>query len=199
MRSDEDDVVNEVKRVIKAGGLVNSRLMMKLIKEELNRHRNRLQLQKSSDDDVIKTRNKKHFFLLDGFPRNWENHIMWEKEMMPGIPYRNDGTAISNQYDTAGCIFLDCSEEVMIERCLARAELSDKDVDNGDEKRFDDQIDIIKQRLVTFQQNMGRVVEHFSAKEGQTKIFRINADLPKEQVLSNVKAELQKLDDVIFR
>jgi UMP-CMP kinase len=78
-------------------------------------------------------------FLVDGFPRNEENFSMWNK-------------MLGEKVYTPFIVFLDCSEETMIERCLKRGETS---------QRTDDNIEVLKKRFATFKDETMSVVKHF--------------------------------------
>ena len=66
-------------------------------------------------------------FLIDGFPRNEDNQQGWEEVM-------------GEHADMKFVLFLECTEEVMIQRITARGEAA------GDQKRNDDNIEVLKKR-----------------------------------------------------
>ena len=63
-------------------------------------------------------------FLIDGFPRNQDNQEGWMDVM-------------SNITDMRFVLFLECSEQTMIDRVKKRAN------ESGDNKRSDDSIEIL--------------------------------------------------------
>ena len=79
---------------------------------------------------------EKNRFLIDGFPRNYENFEQWNKLM-------------GEKVETPFLIFLDCSEEVMLQRLLKRGETS---------LRSDDNVESIKKRFVTYNQETRPVI-----------------------------------------
>ncbi|KFM75184.1 UMP-CMP kinase, partial [Stegodyphus mimosarum] len=82
-------------------------------------------------------------FLIDGFPRNKDNLDGWNREM-------------ADKANVQFILFIDCSEEACVERCLKRgAEGSG---------RSDDNIDSLKKRFHTFHQDTLPIVNQFSEK-----------------------------------
>ena len=71
--------------------------------------------------------------LIDGYPRNLENVRMWDEEM--GI-------------EPSGLIFLDCPENICMQRLLKR-------------KRCDDTVECIKKRFLSFKRETLPVIEHY--------------------------------------
>ncbi|XP_048587761.1 adenylate kinase isoenzyme 5 isoform X3 [Nematostella vectensis] len=86
-------------------------------------------------------------FLIDGFPRDIDQGITFEEQVT----------------DSDFVLYLECTEEVMQERLLKRAETSG---------RPDDNIETIKKRFVTFLEKTVPVVEHY---EKQSKAHRVDA------------------------
>lgn len=72
-------------------------------------------------------------FLIDGFPRSEENRTGWE-------------TIMGEDVDMKFVLFMDCSEEAMIARINARSESS------GENKRNDDNMDVLKKRFAVFRE-----------------------------------------------
>ena len=52
-------------------------------------------------------------YLIDGFPRNEDNQTGWESVM-------------ADEVDLKFLLFLDCSEETMLERIMGRAKAADE-------------------------------------------------------------------------
>jgi UMP-CMP kinase len=105
-------------------------------------------------------------FLIDGFPRNFENNEAWEKQVQP-------------KCDLAFILFLDCPEEVMESRLLKRGETSGRE---------DDNLESIKKRFHTYVEQTMPVLEYY---EKLGKVRRIAADRTPEEVYNDV-AELFK-------
>ncbi|CAM9246104.1 unnamed protein product, partial [Heterosigma akashiwo] len=80
-------------------------------------------------------------FLIDGFPRNWDNVAGWDRVM---------GAAV----DVDGVIFYDCPEAVLEERLLKRGETSG---------RTDDNIESARKRFKTYIESTLPVVQHYEA------------------------------------
>lgn len=100
-------------------------------------------------------------FLIDGFPRNQDNVTVWE-EQMPS-------------HQVKCILFFDCPEEVLVGRLLERGQTSG---------RNDDNLDVIRKRFHTFQQESLPIVEFYTA---QGKVERIVSDASVEQVYSKVE------------
>jgi adenylate kinase family enzyme len=147
--------VEEVRRVVDSGGLVRSEVMVRLLRRELARHKHKHQSGQGKGHE------REHYFLLDGFPRNWENHLQWQQKQPP--PRGGGGGAAGEDASSAvaACVLLECSPEVMTRRCLSRAEQQERQGRGGG--RTDDRLDVIQRRLDTFRANMGRVTEHFGS------------------------------------
>ena len=106
-------------------------------------------------------------FLIDGFPRNQDNVTVWERNMP------------SHSVD---CIlFFDCPEEVLVGRLLERGQTSG---------RSDDNLDTIRRRFKTFQEESYPIVESYVS---TGKVERIPSDQSVEQVFQQVKAVFNKL------
>ena len=100
-------------------------------------------------------------FLIDGFPRNQDNVNVWEKQMPA---------------HAVECIlYFDCPEEVLVGRLLERGQTSG---------RNDDNLDTIRKRFKTFQQESYPIVEIYEAKG---KVKRIRSDQSVDQVYQEVK------------
>ena len=67
----------------------------------------------------------KSVFLIDGFPRNQDNVDGWK-------------SVVGDEADIKGCLFFDCSEEVMLARIMERSKTSGRNDDNEEaaKKRF---------------------------------------------------------------
>ena len=134
-----------VKDSIEKGRLICSDIMVRLLRHEMAKYE-----QCSSSDSASMTG---RLILLDGFPRNWENHDAWHKFIM-----MNNESKCS--CEVAGYLLLDCSSDVMIERCLSRAK---RCAELGGEPRSDDRIDVIKRRVESFHRDLGKVTDHYGS------------------------------------
>jgi adenylate kinase len=113
--------------------------------------------------DLLKNAMKKGLktnkgFLIDGYPRDLEQGIRFEKEIVP-------------------CQFVlvfDVSEDIMKQRLMKRGETSG---------RSDDNADTIIKRLHTFKEATQPVIDHY-AKEG--KVCKIDASGSIESIFENV-------------
>jgi adenylate kinase family enzyme len=152
----------EVRRVVDSGGLVDSAVMVRLLKRELQSRRSKSKVLTEHGVDVSPSTCSDecggHLYLLDGFPRNWENHLQWQKEMASQL---KEGNEEGVEVEVVGCLLLECSPEVMIQRCLARGVTGD--ATGNMEGRTDDRLDVIRQRLDTFRRNMDRVTEYYGS------------------------------------
>jgi UMP-CMP kinase len=101
-------------------------------------------------------------FLIDGFPRNQDNVTVWENNM----PI----------HKVLSVLYFDCPEEVLVGRLLERSKTSG---------RNDDNLDTIRKRFQTFQQESYPIVEIY---ESQHKVKRIASDQSVEQVYQVVEA-----------
>lgn len=103
-------------------------------------------------------------FLVDGFPRNFENLEGWERVM-------------GGKADVQGVLYYDCPEEVMEKRLLHRGLTSG---------RSDDKADVIRKRFHTYIDSTLPVIHKF---DGQGKTFRINSDQVSLRKLSSRRAD----------
>jgi len=109
-----------------------------------------------------------HKFLIDGFPRNFENNEVFEEHMAPFV-------------DIQCLLYFDCPEHVMEQRLMARSETSG---------RLDDNIDSIRKRFRTFTEQTVPVIKHYSERN---KVIVVNAN----QSIVNVEASLSGLFQVL--
>ena len=114
------------------------------------------------------TEQHKTRFLVDGFPRNADNNRCWMEQMPADV------------VNTRFVLFMDCPEDVMQKRLLKRAETSG---------RSDDNIESIKKRFVTFENESMPVVQVYE-KEG--KVFKVDATKDQDTVFASVKAIFDK-------
>ncbi|KAI0396235.1 uridylate kinase [Xylariaceae sp. FL0594] len=110
------------------------------------------------------TNKKKGKFLIDGFPRKFDQAIKFEEAVCPA----------------RFVLFYDCPEEEMQRRLLERGKTSG---------RADDNADSIRKRFRTFVDTSMPVVEYY---EKQDRVARIRADVPPDDVYRATQAELLK-------
>lgn len=106
-------------------------------------------------------------FLIDGFPRSEGNVQLWEQKM--------------KHHKVEFVLNLECPEEVLVGRLLERGQTSG---------RSDDQIDVIRKRFHTFQDECKPIVEMYSK---QNMVRTIPADQPVEAVYEQIAALFQGL------
>jgi UMP-CMP kinase len=98
-------------------------------------------------------------FLIDGFPRNLENRDTFLKVV---------------GHDCSFVLFFDCPEEILEARILNRGE-----------GRADDNIETIRKRFKTYQDQTLPVVEHYRTMD---KVKHIKTDISIDQVFEKVSA-----------
>ncbi|CAA7391692.1 unnamed protein product [Spirodela intermedia] len=97
-------------------------------------------------------------FLIDGFPRSYENRIAFEK-------------IVGVEPDLV--LYFDCSEEEMVKRVLSR-----------NQGRVDDNIETLKKRLEVFNEFNVPVINYY---RGKGKVCKIDAVGTEEQVFEKVR------------
>jgi UMP-CMP kinase len=108
---------------------------------------------------------KSNLFLVDGFPRAMDQALRFEKDIVPGRMV----------------LFFECPEDVMLQRLLKRGETSG---------RADDNLESIKKRFQTFQEQSLPVVEHY---EKLGKVKKILCVDDPDTVYAKVRIHLQEL------
>lgn len=103
------------------------------------------------------------YFLIDGFPRNQNNLDGWYK-IVP-----------DNEVNVIGCLFLDCDDEIVVNRLLHRGETSG---------RVDDNKETIIKRLKVYHEETTPVIEHFKS---FNKCFTIDATGSVDSVWEDLK------------
>ncbi|XP_025203627.1 UMP-CMP kinase [Melanaphis sacchari] len=101
-------------------------------------------------------------FLIDGFPRNRDNMVGWN-------------TTIGDQVDLLFVLFLECPENICIERCMKRGAAG-----SG---RADDNLESLKKRIVTFVNDSMPIIEYFKEKN---LVKRVEAGKNVEDVWSDI-------------
>ena len=108
-------------------------------------------------------------FLIDGFPRNFDNLQGWQ-EAMP-----------EDEFHVEGVLFFDCNERVMEERLLERGKTSG---------RSDDNAEAIRKRFRTYLDSTMPVIQHY---EEQDKVFKVDATRGVDDVFAATSAVIQPL------
>ncbi|KAI1827994.1 uridylate kinase [Xylaria intraflava] len=101
-------------------------------------------------------------FLIDGFPRKFDQAVKFEEAVCPA----------------KFVLFYDCPEEEMERRLLERGKTSG---------RSDDNAESIRKRFRTFVETSMPVVDYY---EKQDRVARIRADVPPDNVYRATQAEL---------
>lgn len=102
-------------------------------------------------------------FLVDGFPRSFDNLLVWDRTMCGKVNVRF-------------CLYFDCSEAVIEARLLERGETSG---------RADDNVESIKKRFRTFFTETMPVVKKL---EREGRLRRVNSERSVEEVWADVRA-----------
>jgi UMP-CMP kinase len=105
-------------------------------------------------------------FLVDGFPRDMDNLKCWEDTM---------STVAEVQF----LLFLDCPQEVMLERLLERGKTSGRNDDNEES---------IRKRFFTYEASTRPIIEHF---RDLGKVRAVDSNRPLEEVYAEVQAHFQ--------
>lgn len=129
-----------IDQCIKEGLIVPAEITISLILEEVNKSKIRC-------------------FLIDGFPRNKDNYEGW---VTLSAKYSN--------ISVARVLFLNCSEETMLQRIYKRA-------GESEEKRVDDNIEAFKKRINTFVNETMPIVQMY---EGLGMVLRLDSEKTQE-------------------
>lgn len=134
---------------IKQGKIVPVEISLNLLKNAMNKAKN----------------NDMKPFLIDGFPRNFDNVEGWEEVM-------------SSIADIERVLVIDCPEEILQDRLLTRGETSG---------RTDDNIETAKKRFKTYVESTMPVLEYY---EKKGKLVRIQGDLSPEEVYKHTRSKI---------
>lgn len=142
--SEQGDMINSY---MKEGKIIPVKVTAGLLKQAIERER--------AQCDV---------FLIDGFPRNYDNLRGWNEIV---------GDSVQVEF----MILMECSESVMLERLLVRGAGSG---------RVDDNAETIQKRFAVYKKETLPVVTYF---EEQARLQRISAD----QTVDTVFADIEKV------
>ncbi|CAH8438846.1 unnamed protein product [Heterobilharzia americana] len=137
----------QLKDIMEKGELVSLDIVLSLIK-----------------DAMVKLVDKNCYFLIDGYPRELDQGVRFEKEICSCLCVIN----------------FDVSEDVMRQRLLKRAETSG---------RVDDNEETILKRFHTFNELTKPVIEYYKK---QNKVITIDASGTVDKIFENLNHELQK-------
>ena len=112
-------------------------------------------------------KSEKNDFLIDGFPRNEDNLQGWNE-------------AVGDNVNLKFVLFLDCSENTCIERCLKRGAAG-----SG---RSDDNEESLKKRFNTYFNATKPIIEHF---DKQNLVKKVNTDRDVEDIWSEIQELFQ--------
>jgi len=131
------------------GLFVPTDIVLELIKEEMN---------KAREEGATKTG-----FLIDGYPREKDQGILFEEKVCP----------------VDLILFFDVANDTLKKRLLGRAAVS---------QRADDNEETIKKRIEIFNAKNSEIVEHY-----KDKVVRINAEGTVEEIFAEVTKALDTL------
>ncbi|XP_029672212.1 adenylate kinase isoenzyme 1 [Formica exsecta] len=131
------------------GLFVPTDIVLALIKEKMD---------KAREEETTKTG-----FLIDGYPREKDQGIFFEKNVCP----------------VDLILFFDVANETLKKRLLGRAAVS---------QRADDNEETIKKRIEIFNEKNNEIVEHY-----KDKVVRINAEGTVDEIFTNVTKALDAL------
>ena len=102
-------------------------------------------------------------FLIDGFPRGEENLTVWNEEM---------GEKVNLQ-----CVlFFSCSQEVSMQRCLARGAAGSGRADDNEES--------LKKRFITYEETTIPIIQHF---DNLGLVRKIDASRSQDDIFAEVQ------------
>ena len=107
-------------------------------------------------------------FLVDGFPRNKNNLDGWNQEM-------------AEKANVQFILFIDCSEDTCVERCLKRGAAG-----SG---RSDDNIESLKKRFNTFHHDTLPIVNYF---EDKGMVLKVDGSKDPDTVFESIQAMFEK-------
>ncbi|XP_033213554.1 adenylate kinase isoenzyme 1 isoform X2 [Belonocnema kinseyi] len=140
-----------LQELMSKGLFVPTEIVLELIKERMNKA-------KAENPSA-------RGFLIDGYPREKEQGIQFEKDVCP----------------VDLILFFDVTNETLLKRLLGRAAAAAT-------QRADDNAETIKKRIEIFNEKNGAIVEHF-----KDKVVRINAEGAVEDVFAQVTNALDFL------
>lgn len=123
-----------IEKHIREGRIVPVEVTCSLLEKAMIEHCNVTNEEKQAGDNV---RGK---FLIDGFPRNEDNLQGWTKQ-------------IGDKVEVMFVLFLECPDDICVQRCLDRGQQGSK--------RSDDNEESLRKRLETYQNDTMPIIEHY--------------------------------------
>lgn len=108
-------------------------------------------------------------YLIDGFPRNWDNLDGWNRLM-------------SDTCNVESVLCIECKQKELEKRILSRGESSGRD---------DDNLDSLKKRFATFKKETVPVINHFKTNLG-SKTVVVNGDQPVDKVYEDLTVPVKQ-------
>lgn len=139
---------NMINKILIEGGIVPVQITLDLLKEKV-------------------TSTQCSRFLIDGFPRNFDNLNGWLESSMDTI------------CDVEGCIFFDCPESELEKRLLDRGKTSG---------RNDDNIESARKRFRTYQESTMPIVEYYRDKG---MLLEVSGDQSVENVFRDLDTKMK--------
>ncbi|XP_076677130.1 adenylate kinase 1 [Andrena cerasifolii] len=138
-----------LQELMSKGLFVSTDIVLDLIRERMN---------KAKEEGSTKTG-----FLIDGYPRELDQGILFEKNVCP----------------VDLIIFFEVSNETLKKRLLGRAAVS---------QRADDNEETINKRIEIFNVKNGEIIEHY-----KDKVAKINAEASVDEIFAEVTKVLEPL------
>lgn len=132
-----------IDKLLKEGSIVPVQITLDLLKEE-----------------IMSTSCSR--FLIDGFPRNYDNLNGWLESSMDSI------------CDVEGCIFFDCPESELEKRLLDRGKTSG---------RSDDNLESARKRFKTYQESTMPIIDYYKEKN---MLLAVSGDQSMESVFTDL-------------
>lgn len=151
-----------IDRYIREGQIVPQEITIALLENAIRAHLATLSDQ--GDSGAGGKEGKEARVLIDGFPRKMDQALLFDQAVCP------------SQF----VLFLQCTEEVMLQRLLKRGETSG---------RADDNVESIKKRFRTFVDTSMPVVDMYRS---QDKVVEVNSMDSIETVEAQIQEALQK-------
>ena len=120
-------------------------------------------------------------FLIDGFPRNWDNVDCWNENM-------------ADSCEVESVWFIDCDEAELERRLLSRGRTSG---------RSDDNLEAARKRFTTYKESTLPIIEHFRALSkvisvrGDQPVHRVNAEI-RDSLLVNLEHEVLARNEALL-
>ncbi|XP_073449685.1 UMP-CMP kinase [Aquarana catesbeiana] len=121
-----------------------------------------ISLLKRAMEQTMAANAHKNKFLIDGFPRNEDNLMGWDRTM-------------NGKADVSFVLFFDCDNETCIERCLERGKSSG---------RSDDNRESLEKRIQTYLQSTRPIIDLY---EKRGKVRKVDASHSVDQVFNKVQ------------